>query len=350
MYLPHESVDSSTKIHTQFPPMSDRIESRIEACSEGENINTTPTSPKTACLTPSQDQRVRHTSRPHKIKDEDKEEIRKHIGSFPKYRSRYSRSRTPNKTYISSVYSIQEMFNFILVYMFRRIMGHPQGIQVRSARLAAKPGGPAVGGHALYLFLLHYGAQHVSPLTLYPFQRVLTTTALRHHAWIRITECALLRVLMRKEFSHDISASAWDKCSTQHHDEFGKIKTSPLLFYSKSDGTEQETEYDGVPPHFDRRVRNYLNATFPDRWQGWAGTVATSITGLNPTGFLLWGDMKRLVYKTSIDTAEDLVARVVEAAHVIRDNVGLFERCRHSTVRRYQLCNVFNGRQFQHHL
>ncbi|KAJ4447059.1 hypothetical protein ANN_09048 [Periplaneta americana] len=44
--------------------------------------------------------------------------------------------------------------------------------------------------------------------------------------------------------------------------------------------------------------------------------------------------MKRLVYETPIDTAEDLVARVVEAAHVIRDNVGLFERCRYSIVRR----------------
>ncbi|KAJ4446273.1 hypothetical protein ANN_12967 [Periplaneta americana] len=36
---------------------------------------------------------------------------------------------------------------------------------------------------------------------------------------------------------------------------------------------------------------------------------------------------------TPIDTAEDLVARVVEVAHVIRDNVGLFERCRHSIIR-----------------
>ncbi|KAJ4452091.1 hypothetical protein ANN_03607 [Periplaneta americana] len=68
-------------------------------------------------------------------------------------------------------------------------------------------------------------------------------------------------------------------------------------------------------------------------WQGWAGTVATSITGPNPTGFLLWGDVKRFVYETPIDTAEDLVALVVEAEHVIRDNVGLFERCRHSIVR-----------------
>ncbi|KAJ4443149.1 hypothetical protein ANN_04799 [Periplaneta americana] len=61
-------------------------------------------------------------------------------------------------------------------------------------------------------------------------------------------------------------------------------------------------------------------------------------------------DMKRLVYETPIDTAEDLVARVVEAVHVIRDNVGILERCRHSIVRRYQLCNAFNGRKFEHSL
>ncbi|KAJ4444101.1 hypothetical protein ANN_05890 [Periplaneta americana] len=85
-------------------------------------------------------------------------------------------------------------------------------------------------------------------------------------------------------------------------------------------------------------------------WQGWAGTVATSITGPNPLDFFLWGDMKRLVYEIPIDRAENLVARVVETAHVIRDNVSLFERRRHSIVRRYQLCNAFNGRQFEHHL
>ncbi|KAJ4426824.1 hypothetical protein ANN_26623 [Periplaneta americana] len=34
----------------------------------------------------------------------------------------------------------------------------------------------AAGDYALYLFLLHDGAQHVAPRTLYPFQQVLTTT------------------------------------------------------------------------------------------------------------------------------------------------------------------------------
>ncbi|KAJ4428313.1 hypothetical protein ANN_24332 [Periplaneta americana] len=65
---------------------------------------------------------------------------------------------------------------------------------------------------------------------------------------------------------------------------------------------------------------------------------------LTPLDFFLWGDVKCFVYETPIDSAEDLVARVVEAAHVIRNNVGLFERCRHSIVRRYQFCNAFNER------
>ncbi|KAJ4444490.1 hypothetical protein ANN_06282 [Periplaneta americana] len=32
-------------------------------------------------------------------------------------------------------------------------------------------------------------------------------------------------------------------------------------------------QHDGAPPHFDRRVRNHLNATFPDRWIGGGGPV-----------------------------------------------------------------------------
>ncbi|KAJ4447135.1 hypothetical protein ANN_09136 [Periplaneta americana] len=57
-----------------------------------------------------------------------------------------------------------------------------------------------------------------------------------------------------------------------------------------------------------------------------------------------------MIEETRIDMAEDLVARVVEAAHVIRDNVSPFERCRHSIVRRYQLCNAFNERHIVMHL
>ena len=76
--------------------------------------------------------------------------------------------------------------------------------------------------------------------------------------------------------------------------------------------------------------------------------MSTSITGPNSPEFIFFlGEMKRLLYETPIDTAEELVARIVEAAHVIRDDVDLFERCRQSIVRIYDLCNAFNGRQFE---
>ncbi|KAJ4431034.1 hypothetical protein ANN_19627 [Periplaneta americana] len=93
-------------------------------------------------------------------------------------------------------------------------------------------------------------------------------------------------------------------------------------------------QHDGAPPHLDRRVRNHLNATLPDRWIGSDGSVPWPPRSPDPTplDFFLWGDVKRFLYEAPTDTAKDLVAPVVEAAHVIRDNVGFFERCTlHST-------------------
>ena len=59
---------------------------------------------------------------------------------------------------------------------------------------------------------------------------------------------------------------------------------------------------------------------------------------------LLWislsgGEMKCLVYETPIDTPKGLVARVAEAAAIIRET--------QSFARRYQLCINVNGRHFQ---
>ena len=49
--------------------------------------------------------------------------------------------------------------------------------------------------------------------------------------------------------------------------------------------------------------------------------------------------MKCLVYETPIDTPEELVAPVAEAAAIVRET--------QSFVRRYQLCINVNGRHFQ---
>ena len=49
--------------------------------------------------------------------------------------------------------------------------------------------------------------------------------------------------------------------------------------------------------------------------------------------------MKCLLYETPIDTPEELVARLAEAAAIIREA--------QSFARRYQLCINVNGRHFQ---
>ena len=60
---------------------------------------------------------------------------------------------------------------------------------------------------------------------------------------------------------------------------------------------------------------------------------------LTPMDFFIWGEMKCLVYKTPIDTPEELVARVAEAAAIVRET--------QSFARTYQLCINVNGRHFQ---
>ena len=79
-------------------------------------------------------------------------------------------------------------------------------------------------------------------------------------------------------------------------------------------------QHDGAPAHFALDVREYLNNVFPNRWIGRGGPVQwpPRSPDLTPMDFFIWGEMKCLVYETPIDTPEELVARVAEAAAIIR--------------------------------
>ena len=102
--------------------------------------------------------------------------------------------------------------------------------------------------------------------------------------------------------------------------------------------------HDGAPEHFALDVREYLNNVFPNHWIGRGASVQwpPRSPDLTPMDFFIWGEMKCLVYETPIDTAEELVARVAEAAAIFRET--------QSFARRYQLCINVNGRHFQHFL
>ncbi|GBN79146.1 hypothetical protein AVEN_272646-1 [Araneus ventricosus] len=108
--------------------------------------------------------------------------------------------------------------------------------------------------------------------------------------------------------------------------------------------------HDGTPAHISSTVRRFLIATYPSRWIGRGGPVAwyPRSPELNPLDFFFWVRMKSLVYEASVDSTEDLVARIAVDADKINTTPGIFERVRQSFLRRCELCNDTRGRQFQH--
>ncbi|EZA56703.1 hypothetical protein X777_02307, partial [Ooceraea biroi] len=72
---------------------------------------------------------------------------------------------------------------------------------------------------------------------------------------------------------------------------------------------------------------------------------------LNPCDFFLWGYMKSLVFTTPVDTREELIARIEQAAATVRGRpVSLLRATTESWLRRAQLCLEHNGDNFEQFL
>lgn len=108
-------------------------------------------------------------------------------------------------------------------------------------------------------------------------------------------------------------------------------------------------QHDGAPPHFANEVRDFLNEVYSDQWIGRGGPVPwpPRSPDLTPLDFYVWGHMKQMVYSTPVQDANDLVARIVEAAEIIRER-NAFEEVRQSSIRRFTLCNRFRGGHIEH--
>ncbi|GBM18582.1 hypothetical protein AVEN_47964-1 [Araneus ventricosus] len=65
---------------------------------------------------------------------------------------------------------------------------------------------------------------------------------------------------------------------------------------------------------------------------------------LNLLDFFFWRHMKSFVYETPVDSAQDLIARIVVAANKINTTPGIFERVRQLFLHRCELCNDTRGR------
>ena len=102
-------------------------------------------------------------------------------------------------------------------------------------------------------------------------------------------------------------------------------------------GNDYGSSMTGPQHTFPLMSENTLTMFFPNRWIGRGGPVQMPPRSpdLTPMDFFIWGEMKCLLYETPIDNPEELVARVAEAAAIIRET--------QSFARRYQLCINVNG-------
>lgn len=110
-------------------------------------------------------------------------------------------------------------------------------------------------------------------------------------------------------------------------------------------------QHDGAPAHISRYVREFLNQQYPRRWIRRNGPIVwpPRSPDMTPLDFYLWGAMKALVYEVEIETREQLIERINEAAIAIRHNMRTFDMSR-SIRHRLELCVIHNGGHFENYL
>jgi hypothetical protein len=108
--------------------------------------------------------------------------------------------------------------------------------------------------------------------------------------------------------------------------------------------------HDGAPAHFTLNVRHFLNVSYGPQWIGRGGPTAwpPRSPDLNSCNFYLWGYMKSMVYRTAVNTQDDLLNRIMLAAERIRNDQDELARVSRSLLRRANACIRANGGHFEH--
>jgi hypothetical protein len=108
-------------------------------------------------------------------------------------------------------------------------------------------------------------------------------------------------------------------------------------------------QHDGAPPHYYRRVRQYLDNNWKgDHWIGRGGPVAwpARSTYLTPLDFFLWGFVKQEVYQEKPTTSQDMKNRIRNVFQTIRRET--LSNVRGTFIRRLNLCSEQNVQIFEH--
>lgn len=106
-------------------------------------------------------------------------------------------------------------------------------------------------------------------------------------------------------------------------------------------------QHDGAPAHYFRRVRDILDARFPDRWIGRGGPInwPARSPDLNVLDYFIWGHVKTLVEHCRDRTEDEVREAIVEAFNSITPD--MVHRATQQIVRRAELCLQERGRHFE---
>lgn len=107
-------------------------------------------------------------------------------------------------------------------------------------------------------------------------------------------------------------------------------------------------QQDGAPAHYGAQVRRWLNLNYRYRWIGRNGPIAwpPRSPDLTPLDFYVWGYMKSEVYAVEIQTREQLLIRIENAAIKIRENLLTFSMT-DAIKKRFRACILQNGSHFE---
>ena len=102
-------------------------------------------------------------------------------------------------------------------------------------------------------------------------------------------------------------------------------------------------QQDGAPAHYARKVRDYLDQFFPDRWIGRRGPLewAARSPDLTPCDFFLWGFLKSKVYSTRPQNLEELEQKIRASCGLVTQD--LLQSVGQECVKRWLKCLEIGG-------
>ncbi|GBM34478.1 hypothetical protein AVEN_106717-1 [Araneus ventricosus] len=102
-------------------------------------------------------------------------------------------------------------------------------------------------------------------------------------------------------------------------------------------------QHDGAPPHYGNTIREFLDATFPQRWIGRCAVMAwpPRSPDLTPLDFYLWGYVKQHVYSERINDIIHLKPRITDVIHSVTPEV--LTRVWGELDCRLDVCRATNG-------